>query len=132
MSRGSATAPGRGWRKPCSPGSERPPDTEANGVRRERCQTRTVSVVGEAGERLLGVLVPGHRPLGVQPTALHRLAGRLVGGIAPLLRLLEVAVLGLDDVVGAQAVVLEVAGTAEGSTGHGLHDGSFRWGVLNC
>src|SRR5450755_3696715 len=52
---------------------------------------RTVSVVGEGGEGPLGVAVPTHRLLGVPPAALHGVAGLLVGRVASLLRLLEVA-----------------------------------------
>ena len=47
--------------------------------------------------------------------------GGLVRGVACLLRLLEVLVLGVDDVVGALAAVREVAGAAELAAGHGLH-----------
>jgi hypothetical protein len=69
----------------------------------------------------------------VQPAALHGVAGLLVAGVTGLLRLLEVAVLGLDDVVGGLAVVLEVAGPPEVAAGHGLHGrllGSVRVGML--
>src|SRR5664279_2466610 len=48
-----------------------------------------------------------------------------MGRVAGLLRFLEVAVLGLDDVVGAIPAVLEVAGPAQVPAGHDLHVGSF-------
>src|SRR3954469_15612229 len=86
-------------------------------------------VVGKGGEGLLGVAVPTHRLLRVPPTALHGVAGLPVSGVAGLLRLLEVAVLGLDDVVRALAVVLQVAGAPEGPAGHGLHG---RLLLLRC
>src|SRR5471032_2429749 len=82
---------------------------------------REVSLVGESGEGLFGVAVPIHRLLGVAPAALHGIAGLLVGRVAGLLRLIEVAVLGLDHIVGALSAVLQVAGPSEGLAGHGLH-----------
>jgi hypothetical protein len=51
-----------------------------------------------------------------------------VAGVAGLLRLLEVTVLGVDDVVGGLTTVLEVARTSQLSTGHGLHGGALLSG----
>src|SRR3954451_9808242 len=82
---------------------------------------RTRSVLGKLAEGLLHVAVPVHRLLRMPPAPLHRVARLLVGGIPGLLRFLEVPVLGVDDVVGSLAPVLEIAGSPQLAAGHGLH-----------
>src|SRR3546814_10981857 len=47
-------------------------------------QGRSLQFSGRAGERSLRVVVPTHRPLGVQPPELHLLASFLVGLVAGL------------------------------------------------
>lgn len=76
---------------------------------------------GEPVERLLHVAVPAHGPLRMPPAPLHLVPCRLMGRVTGPLGSLEVAVLGLDDVVGGLAPVLEIAGSAQLAAGHGLH-----------
>src|SRR4029078_12853751 len=83
--------------------------------------SRPLGVLGQAGELALDVPVPPEAADRSLPSAAHRLVRlAVVLGGGRHLRL-EMAVLGLDDLVVVLAVVRDVAGATELPAGHGLH-----------
>src|SRR5699024_10951505 len=92
---------------------------------------RPWSVLRQCCESRLRVVVPAERLLGVQPAVLHLLTGLAVGLVAGLDGLLEVLVLGLDDLVGGLAAVAEVGGASQLLAGHGLHRWILSWGAAD-
>jgi hypothetical protein len=91
-------------------------DPAVDAHRRAEAAQSSGSVLGLVGEEPLRGVVPVERLLGTPPTPLHRVARLLVGRASGLLGLLQVSVLGLDDVVGRLAPVLQVAGAAQLAT----------------
>src|SRR4051794_29205759 len=78
-------------------------------------------VVRQAGELALDISIPPEAADRALPSAAHRLMGLAVCLVAGRDLRLEMAVLGLDDLVVVVAMVLDVARAAELLAGHCLH-----------
>src|SRR5215212_7464093 len=85
-----------------------------------------LDVLGQAGELTSDVPVRPKAADRALPSAAHRLIGLAMCLVAGRDLRLEVAVLGLDDLVVVLAVVLNVARAAELPAGHGLHGCKLR------
>src|SRR5580692_3168977 len=81
----------------------------------------TSSALGKGSEIALRLFVPAHARDRVLPTTLHLFEGRFVGGVPFGDLVLQVSVLGLDDLVGARPVVDELTRPTQLLAGHGLH-----------
>src|SRR4051812_26356092 len=97
-----------------------PPAPRAPYGEREPRRVR-LRVVRQARELALDIPIPPEAADRALPSAAHRLVRLAVGLVAGRDLRLEVAVLGLDDLVVVLAVVLDVAGAAELLAGHRLH-----------
>src|SRR3954470_4629258 len=118
------TYPARGRRRSQTVHSRRrvrpPAAPRAAYGEREPSRVR-LRVVRQAGELALDIPIPPEAADRALPSAAHRLVRLAVGLVAGRDLRLEVAVLGLDDLVVVLAVVVDVAGAAELRAGHGLH-----------
>src|SRR5215207_412068 len=83
--------------------------------------TGGASVLGERRERLLRRSVPAESGDGALPASAHVVESAAVGLVAARDHLLEMGVLGLDDVVGLVAAEAGIAWPTELSAGHRLH-----------
>src|SRR5262245_30053667 len=90
-------------------------------VRLRSALLKAQSLLGECGEVLFCGAVPAHPSDRVLPTALHLCEGGLVRGVTTGDHLLEMPILGLDDLIGGMTLVLVVAWPTELLACHRFH-----------